>query len=236
MCRTHLIVYLGCPVSCSRPHRYYWKAISLFSMGLVIWQALLSQPLLIYVESWVGQLFFSVVGRSGESLSFLAENYEMTEIITRTRLSVHFLSPIPVRAYESFRVKRSSGRAGTVSTLLHSLIIYLFQWEFLLKYMKYYQTEQIGVGPCMNFQQIGTNDMEWLIYCPPFQQIWGRVYLNYPFICHLVCPSVCCHQTLPKDYHLRDCGHLKIRIHMHACKTTTVCCKKILTILSRLAR
>ena len=30
---------------------------------------------------------------------------------------------------ESFHVKRSSGRAGTVSDLLHSLIIYLFQQE-----------------------------------------------------------------------------------------------------------
>ncbi len=32
---------------------------------------------------------------------------------------------------ESFRVKRSSGRAGSVSDLLHSLVIYLFQQEML---------------------------------------------------------------------------------------------------------
>ena len=31
--------------------------------------------------------------------------------------------------YESFRVKHPSGRAGTVSDFLHSLIFYLFQWE-----------------------------------------------------------------------------------------------------------
>ena len=30
---------------------------------------------------------------------------------------------------ESFHVKRSNGRAGSVSDLLHSLIIYLFQQE-----------------------------------------------------------------------------------------------------------
>ena len=33
---------------------------------------------------------------------------------------------------------------------------------FLLKYIEYYQIGQIGVGPRTNFQQIGTNDMEWL--------------------------------------------------------------------------
>ncbi len=33
---------------------------------------------------------------------------------------------------------------------------------FLLKYIKYYQTRQIGVGPRMDFQQIGTVDTEWL--------------------------------------------------------------------------
>ena len=35
---------------------------------------------------------------------------------------------------------------------------------FLLKYIKYYQTRQIGVGPRTNFQQIRTNDTEWLMY------------------------------------------------------------------------
>ncbi len=66
------------------------------------------------------------------------------------------MSSFSMLPYESFHVKHSSGRAGNVSDFLHSLIIYLFQWE----YIKYYQTEQIGVGPCTNFQQIGTNDME----------------------------------------------------------------------------
>ncbi len=33
---------------------------------------------------------------------------------------------------------------------------------FLLKYIKYYQIGQIGVGPCTDLQQIGMNDMEWL--------------------------------------------------------------------------
>ena len=46
---------------------------------------------------------------------------------------------------ESFRVKRPSGREGTVSDFLHFLII-----------------RQTGVGPQANFQQIGMNDMEWL--------------------------------------------------------------------------
>ncbi len=33
---------------------------------------------------------------------------------------------------------------------------------FLLKYIKYYQSGQIGVGPRTDFHQIGTLDMEWL--------------------------------------------------------------------------
>ncbi len=35
---------------------------------------------------------------------------------------------------------------------------------FLLKYIKYYHTEQIEVGPRTDLQQIGTNDMERLNY------------------------------------------------------------------------
>ena len=53
---------------------------------------------------------------------------------------------------ESFRVNRSRTRAGTVSDLLHDLTCDL--------YIKYYQTRQIGVGPRMDFQQIGTVDTE----------------------------------------------------------------------------
>ncbi len=34
---------------------------------------------------------------------------------------------------------------------------------FLLKYIKYYEIGQIGVGLRTDLQQIGTNDMEWLI-------------------------------------------------------------------------
>ncbi len=48
---------------------------------------------------------------------------------------------------ESFHVRRSRSRAGTVSDLL-----------------QYYQIGQIEVGPCTNLLQIGTNDIEWLTY------------------------------------------------------------------------
>ncbi len=62
---------------------------------------------------------------------------------------------------ESFRVKRSSGRAGTVSDLL--------------------QTSQIGVGPRMNFPKIGTNETEWLYKCWTLTGVtsWPAINLLY---------------------------------------------------------
>ncbi len=38
----------------------------------------------------------------------------------------------------------------------------LISMLFLLEQTKNYQIRQMGVGPCTNLQQIGTNDMEWL--------------------------------------------------------------------------
>ena len=61
---------------------------------------------------------------------------------------------------ESFHLKRSRSRAGTVSNLLRGLIFFLFLW----KYMKYYQTGQIGVSLRTDFHQVGTLNMEWTAF------------------------------------------------------------------------
>ncbi len=44
-----------------------------------------------------------------------------------------------------------------------NILLISIEKAFLLKYMKYYQTGQIGVGPRTDFHQIGTLDMEWLL-------------------------------------------------------------------------